>query len=162
VIDYRGSFEFDLPPEAMWDALGHYERFEGWWGWLHEFHADGRGLETGSVLQGVVSPPVPYEMRVSVCLDKSVRPLDIAASVTGDLEGTAHLHLAPRPGGTRVEVDWKIEMRQRSMRLAARLASPLLRWGHDRVVDMTVSGFRRNLGREIERAGPEGEETGPP
>lgn len=162
MIDYRGSFEFDLPPEAMWDALEHYERFEGWWGWLHEFHADGRGLETGSVLQGVVSPPVPYEMRVSVSLDKSVRPQDIAASVTGDLEGTAHLHLTPRGGGSRVEVDWKIEMRQRSMRLAARLASPLLRWGHDRVVEMTVSGFRRNLSRETERSKAAGEEASEP
>ena len=33
------------------------------------------------------------------------------------------------------------------MRVAARLASPLLRWGHDRVVEVTVVGFRRNLNR---------------
>jgi hypothetical protein len=44
-------------------------------------------------------------------------------------------------------------MKQRPMRLAARLASPLLRWGHDRVVEATVASFRRNLGRETERSG---------
>jgi hypothetical protein len=36
-------------------------------------------------------------------------------------------------------------MMQRPMRVAARVASPVLRWGHDRVVDATVAGFRRHL-----------------
>ena len=36
-------------------------------------------------------------------------------------------------------------MMQRPMRLAARVAHPVLRWGHDRVVEMTVNGFRRHL-----------------
>jgi hypothetical protein len=42
---------------------------------------------------------------------------------------------------------WTVEMMQRSMRTAARYAHPLLRWGHDRVVDATVDGFRRQLMR---------------
>jgi carbon monoxide dehydrogenase subunit G len=149
VIDYRGTFDFDLPPERMWDALEHSERFEGWWGWLHEFRLDGGGLREGSVLRGLVSPPVPYEMRVRVLLDHCTRPQQIDASVAGDLEGTAHLHLEPRGTGTRADVAWTVEMMQRPMRMAARLASPLLRFGHDRVVEATVAGFRRNLKREI-------------
>jgi hypothetical protein len=148
VIDYRGTFDFDLPPEGMWDALEHSERFEGWWGWLHEFRLEGGGLQAGSVLQGLVSPPVPYEMRVQVLLDTCTRPQQIDASVAGDLEGTAHLHLERRGTGTRADVAWTVEMKQRSMRMAARLASPLLRFGHDRVVEATVAGFRRNLSRE--------------
>jgi hypothetical protein len=39
-------------------------------------------------------------------------------------------------------------MMQRPMRLAARVAYPLLRWGHDRVVEATVAGFRRQLARD--------------
>jgi carbon monoxide dehydrogenase subunit G len=152
VIDYRGTFDFDLPPEAMWDALEHSERFEGWWGWLHEFRLDGGALQDGSVLRGLVSPPVPYEMRVRVLLDHCTRPQRIDASVAGDLEGTAHILLSPRGSGTRADVAWTVEMRQRSMRMAARLASPLLRWGHDRVVEATVVSFRRHLERS--RAGP--------
>jgi hypothetical protein len=31
------------------------------------------------------------------------------------------------------------------MRIAARIAKPLLQWGHDRVVDATVDSFRRQL-----------------
>jgi carbon monoxide dehydrogenase subunit G len=145
VIDYQGTFDFELSPEAMWDALEHSERFEGWWPWLHEFRLDGDHLEAGSVLRGLVSPPVPYEMRVRVLLGRCTRPQQIDATVTGDLEGDAHLALEPRGSGTRADVTWSVEMKQRPMRIAARLASPLLRWGHDRVVEATVNGFRRNL-----------------
>lgn len=145
VIDYRGSFDFALPPEAMWDVLEHSERFETWWGWLHEFRRDGGALEAGSVLRGVVSPPVPYEMRVRVVLDHSSRPERIDAHVEGDLEGSAGLLFEARGDGTRAAVWWTIEMKQRSMRIAARLAPPVMRWGHDRVVEATVSSFRRQL-----------------
>jgi len=31
------------------------------------------------------------------------------------------------------------------MRSVARFAHPLLRWGHDRVVDATVASFRRQV-----------------
>ena len=45
----------------------------------------------------------------------------------------------------RAHATWSIEMMQRPMRLAARIALPLLRWGHDRVVEATVDGFRGHL-----------------
>jgi hypothetical protein len=38
-----------------------------------------------------------------------------------------------------------MEMRQPAMRLAGRIGRPLLQWGHDRVVEMTVAGFRRQI-----------------
>lgn len=160
VIDYRGTFDFDLPPEAMWDALEHSERFEGWWGWLREFRLDGGGLQAGSELRGLVSPPVPYQIRVRVVLDRCTRPERIDATVGGDLEGTAHLVLAPLGAGSRADVSWTVEMKQRPMRIAARVAAPLLRWGHDRVVEATVNGFRRHLGRDAATSGQSGEGQG--
>jgi hypothetical protein len=36
-------------------------------------------------------------------------------------------------------------MMQRPMRLASRFGRPLLQWGHDRVVESTVDGFRHRL-----------------
>jgi carbon monoxide dehydrogenase subunit G len=160
VIDYRGTFDFDLPPDAMWEALEHCERFESWWGWLHEFRIDGHGLRSGSVLRGLVSPPVPYQMRIRVTLEHCRRPEHIEATVAGDLEGPARLRLEPHGPGTRAHVDWTIEMQQRPLRLAARVASPLLRWGHDRVVEATVSGFRRHLAAAPERSGQAGHRQG--
>lgn len=146
VIDYRGSFDFALSPEALWDALADPARFPSWWGWwLHDFTVDGDGLVDGAVLRGVVAPPVPYRMRVQVHLEHCERARRIDAEVRGDLRGPARLLLHAAPVGTTAEVSWRIEMMQRPMRLAARVAHPLLRWGHDRVVDATVAGFRRHL-----------------
>jgi len=51
-------------------------------------------------------------------------------------------------------VTWSIEMMQRPMRMAARLAHPLMRWGHDRVVETTVAGYRRHLAAEAGQGPP--------
>jgi len=152
VIDYRGTFQFFAPPQVVWDAVERTDEFERWLGWLGEFHLTGAGLRSGSVLTGIVSPPLPYHMRVRVDLEDCVRPRSIEAAVHGDLEGHASLRLSPQPtaaageaSATIVSAEWTIEMMQRPMRVAARVAYPLLRWGHDRVVDATVVGFRRQL-----------------
>jgi hypothetical protein len=145
VIDYHGAFAFPVPPLELWDALEQVDHFEEWWSWLSELTLEGRGLEAGSVLAGVVAPPLPYRMRVRVALNECVRPSRIRASVHGDLEGRAEMRLEARPGGSVIDTAWTLEMMQRPMRFAARVAHPLLRWGHDRVVEATVRGFRRHL-----------------
>jgi len=156
VIDYRGSFEFPLTPEQLWDTLADPGRYLGWWGWwLRDFGLEGDGLVDGAVLRGVVVPPVPYQMRVQVRLDRCVRPQRIEATVDGDLRGPAQLELTATGAGTSASVAWQVEMMQRPMRVAARVAHPLLRWGHDRVVEVTVASFRRHLG------GGEGEGSPP-
>jgi hypothetical protein len=153
VIDYRGRFSFDVGPEVIWRSIEHSERFESWWAWLREFRLEGPGLVAGAVLHGVVSPPVPYVMRVRVVLDRCTRPSLIEATVHGDLEGGARLVLAEAGDGTVAEVAWTVEMTQRTMRMASRVAHPFLRWGHDRVIETTVAAMRRHLAA-VERIGP--------
>lgn len=65
--------------------------------------------------------------------------------IEGDLEGQAQLRVEPNESGSSIEVAWTVEMMQRPMRVASRFGLPLLQWGHDRVVEMTVAGFRRRL-----------------
>jgi carbon monoxide dehydrogenase subunit G len=146
VIDYRGGFEFPVTPEGLWSSIEHSEEFERWWPWLQEFTLDGGMLRPGAVMHGVVAPPLPYRIRVDVELVSCRRPTSIDAVVHGDLEGTASLRIAPSgPAGCTVEATWSVEMMQKPMRIASRFAHPLLRWGHDRVVEMTVRSFRRHL-----------------
>ncbi len=145
VIDYRGTFRLRAQPGVVWEMIERTGEFEGWWGWLGDFRLDGPGLEAGSALVGVVSPPLPYHMRIRVELERCVRPSLIEAAVRGDLEGHGRLELNADGDATVASVAWRIEMMQRPMRAAARFASPLLRFGHDRVVDATVRGFRRQL-----------------
>lgn len=145
MISYRRGYQFDLAPETLWDRIEEVDQFERWWPWLTDFELDGGGLSTGSVLSGVVNPPLPYRMRLSVELIDCERPVGIDATIEGDLAGVARLRLRPELEGTWAEVAWTVEMRQPAMRLACRFGRPVLQWGHDRVVESTVAGFRRRI-----------------
>jgi hypothetical protein len=146
VFDYRRAYEFALGPAAIWERLEHLDQFENTWPWLQEFRLEGGPLAAGSVLHGVVAPPLPYRMRIRVELTRCEPPEVIDAIVSGDLEGEARLRMRPDGARSVVEVAWTVEMMQRPMRLASRFGGrPLLQWGHDRVVEMTVAGFRRRL-----------------
>ncbi len=145
MFTYRRGYHFGLAPDRLWERIGQVDRFEGWWPWLSEFRLEGDGLTEGSVLRGVVTPPLPYRMRLEVVLGRCDRPRAIDATVRGDLTGDARLRISPEDAGSQVEVAWTIEMRQPAMRLASRFGRPVLQWGHDRVVEVTVAAFRRRI-----------------
>jgi uncharacterized protein YndB with AHSA1/START domain len=145
VINYQHSYEFPLPPEGIWDALEEVDQFALWWPWLEDFRLEGDSLATGTVLHGVVAPPLPYRMHLQIELTRCEKPGIIEALVHRDLEGEASIALCSQGVGTHVEVAWTVEMMQRPMRLADRMAHPVLKRGHDRVVENTVAEFRRRL-----------------
>jgi uncharacterized protein YndB with AHSA1/START domain len=145
VIRYHNSYEFPLCPEGIWETLEEVDQFALWWPWLEEFRLEGDSLITGAVLYGVVSPPLPYRMCVQIELTRCEKPGLIEALVHRDLEGEASIALRPQGVGTHVEVAWTVEMMQRPMRFADRMAHHTLKCGHDRVVENTVAGFRKRL-----------------
>jgi hypothetical protein len=145
LMEYAGTFTFPVPVARLWATLLEVDQFTSWWGWLQDFSVEGTGLERGSVLHGIVAPPVPYRMRIDVVVEECVVEQRITALVHGDLEGPATLTFDGDGTESRAHAAWKLEMMQRPMRIAARVAHPLLRWGHDRVVDATVDGLRRQL-----------------
>jgi hypothetical protein len=146
VIQYAATHNFTLTPEQLWAAIERVDSFGRWWSWLQEFRLEGDGLAIGSVLHGVVAPPIPYRMRIRVEIDRCVPTVLLGARVHGDLEGTAHLEMQPSSWGTTLTIGWSVEMMQRPMRLANRFAHPLLQWGHDRVVEMTLRGLPAQFG----------------
>jgi uncharacterized protein YndB with AHSA1/START domain len=145
VVSYRHGFGFALSPERLWAQLEDLDQFERWWPWLTDFTVDGPGLAAGSVLSGMVTPPLPYRMSVRIQVVECDRPRLLRAVIGGDLTGPSALHFRPDGDGTWVDATWTLEMRQPAMRLASRIGRPLLQWGHDRVVDVTVAGFRRRI-----------------
>jgi carbon monoxide dehydrogenase subunit G len=145
VLEYRGAFSFPCPPDEVWSAMQRFECFERWWGWLREFRVEGPGLEAGSVFHGMVVLPLPYRLGVRIALLECVQPRHIEAAIHGDLEGAARLVLEPEREGTRVRVSSSIEVMQRPLRVAARVAPRVLGWGHDRLVEATVTSFRGHL-----------------
>lgn len=145
LITHHGHYEFGRPPADLWRALEEVDQFESWWSWLEDFRIDGGSVARGAVLHGVVAPPLPYRMRIRVELSECEPCRRIGALVHGDLEGEAQLEIAEAGTGSEVEVSWTVEMMQRPMRVASRFAHPLMQWGHDAVVAVTVAGFRRRL-----------------
>jgi carbon monoxide dehydrogenase subunit G len=145
-IAYRRAFDFARTPLEVWRGIERVDQFERWWPWLQDFAMEGETLTTGSVLHGVVVPPLPYRMRIRVTLARCEPPAAIDAVVAGDLEGQAELRIQPDGGGARIEVAWTVEMMQRPMRVASRFGLPLLQWGHDRVVEMTLRSLPPEFG----------------
>jgi carbon monoxide dehydrogenase subunit G len=148
VFEYAESYAFAASPERVWGVLERFETLAATWPWLHELRVEGEGLRPGTVVRGVVTPPLPYRMRLVVVLGEGVvRESCITASVHGDLEGGAHIALVGIGSATetRADASWTIEMKQPAMRVAARIAPRVLRWGHDRVVTATVNALRRIL-----------------
>jgi uncharacterized protein YndB with AHSA1/START domain len=145
IIAFRREYEFGLAPPELWHRIEQVEQYERWWPWLEELRLEGDRLEAGAMLNGVVIPPLPYRMRIRVELTRCEPPEAIDATISGDLVGRATLRVRPGGSGSLVEVAWTVEMMQRPMRLASRFGQPLLQWGHDRVVESTVAGFRRRL-----------------
>jgi polyketide cyclase/dehydrase/lipid transport protein len=143
-VDYQGEFWFPVPSDRLWTTIERFDLFESWWGWLREFHADTAGLVAGNALHGTVVPPVPYRLRLDIRLYQCDRPRSVQAVIGGDVTGRATLRLEDADGGTRVAVAWSLEMRSVPLRVAARLAYPLMRWGHDQVVGMAIDGFRQS------------------
>jgi uncharacterized protein YndB with AHSA1/START domain len=145
IITYQGAYTFASPREEVWRAMEEADQFESRWSWLSEFRLEGGALVQGAVLRGVVSPPLPYRMRIRVELTEVEPYRHILAAVGGDLEGEARLDLRDSGTGSSLDVAWTVEMMQRPMRIASRFGHPLLQWGHDMVVAATVAGFRRRL-----------------
>jgi hypothetical protein len=146
VIAYRRAFDFSHAAPEVWAGIERVDQFERWWPWLQEFRLEGESLAKGAVLHGVVVPPLPYRMRIRVDLTRCEAPVAIDAVVAGDLEGQAEMRIHPAGGGSRIEVAWTVEMMQRPMRVASRFGLPLLQWGHDRVVEMTLRSLPPEFG----------------
>ena len=128
----------------MWDAIGDIDQI-GLWGWLHELQTEGPSMVTGSILHGVVEPPLPYRLRLHIAFVSCVRPTRVDAIVSGDLAGDAHLRLKREGHDTEITATWTLEMMQPAMRFAARVMPSVMRWGHDRVVDATAEALGKHL-----------------
>ena len=115
VIEYSARFGFPVTPDVLWSALEDNDRFESWWGWLTDLRVEGDGLQVGSVLTGVVTPPLPYRIQLRVVVVGCVPRERLEAEVHGDLEGHAHLSLEPVGNETVAAVAWTVEMQQRPM-----------------------------------------------
>lgn len=135
-------YELPLAPEALWDRIADVEAYRRWWPWLRELEAD--GLAVGDRWRCAVRPPLPYVVRFTVRIDALEHPERIDVTVDGDIAGTARLDIRERPDGSEARLVSALSPDHRLLRLLTVAARPMVRFGHDWVLDSGARQFTRH------------------
>jgi hypothetical protein len=142
-VDVRSDrrFCFDVERDVVWAAVARIDRYQEWWPWLHHF--DGAALREGERWRCVVSPPLPYRLHFDVVLVEVDERRLVSARVEGDITGWARLTAVDRDPGCEIRLMSALSPANRTLRLFARVARPVVTFGHDWVLDTGASAFRR-------------------
>jgi uncharacterized protein YndB with AHSA1/START domain len=145
-------WRFAAPPDAVWAAMADLAAFPGRWPWLDDF--DGRRLAPGEVWSCTVRAPVPWAVHFRLTVDEVEDARRVAATLEGDIEGTARLDLtASSPAGTATDVRLRAALApdRGALQVAAALARPIVNFGHDWVLDTGARQFARDLPAPLRR-----------
>jgi len=143
-------FRFDMTRAELWTAIAAVDEYPRWWPWLQGF--EGRALVAGDVWRATVQPPLPYSLAFTVALREVDEARRVVADIGGDICGSATLRLDDLPGGPpsprqagppgcEACLVSELAPRHPVLRAAARLASPIVRYGHDWVLDTGARQF---------------------
>ena len=132
-------YRYPVPPEELWSTLSETSDYRRWWPWLRDLEAT--GLAPGEQWRCTVRPPLPYSIRFTIHFDDVDPPSAVTAHVTGDIAGVAHLDVTPLPDGCEVRLMSTLTPSSRAFGLIASFAGPLIRRGHDWVLDTGARQF---------------------
>jgi len=135
-------YHVPMSPEELWATVARVEDYQSWWPWLRRFRAD--QLADGEVWTCLVQPPLPYWVRFEVALDEVIEPHTVRARISGDVVGDAHLDIREHLAGAEARLVSDLGPGNPVLRAFARVGAPLVRYGHDWVLD---SGVRQFLDR---------------
>jgi hypothetical protein len=142
-------FHFDDEATVVWQRMADVGQYRTWWSWLREF--DATRVAAGEVWRCRVQPPAPYAVRFTVTLDEVDEGRRIAATVTGDVAGSASLELLPVRRGTDVHLLSTLTPHNPALRALALVGRPFVRMGHDWVLDTGAREFERRARRSRRR-----------
>lgn len=133
-------WDFDVAPDELWQRLSAIDEYPTWWPWLRRFQPIG-GFAEGARWACVVAPPLPYDVRFSVQLDRVEHGERVLATVTGDVQGHAVLTVDPTDAGSTARLVSDLRPTNRVLRGVRAVARPVVRWGHDWVLDQGERQF---------------------
>ena len=136
------TWTFEVPAGELWSRIADVDAYRRWWPWLRSFDA-GAGLVTGETWTCGVQPPLPYHVRFTIALDEVEPDRRARATVDGDITGWAHLDLTENGAGCEARLVSSLAPANPLLRRVARVAHPLVRWGHDWVLDTGRKQFVR-------------------
>jgi hypothetical protein len=89
-----------------------------------------------------VQPPLPYRVRFDLKLGEVREASLVTATVTGDVEGDARLDIGPAGSGCEVRLRSRLAPANGFLKAAAVVAEPVIRLGHNWVLDSGAGQFR--------------------
>lgn len=125
--------------------MAQVHRYREWWPWLRRF--DAVALAPGEVWTATVQPPLPYRLTFRLHLLEVDAPRCVEVDVSGDIEGTARLEVVPTASGSDLHFRSDLGPRSPALATVARFAEPMVRFGHDWVIDAGLRQFRRRAAR---------------
>ena len=142
MVSFRSdrSWHFAVSPEELWDCLTVTDDYPQWWPWLRRFRPDG-GFRRGARWSCTVSPPLPYDVQFSVLLDEVDPARRVSARVDGDVRGDAVLTVEGDTSGCTARLRSNLAPTNPVLRSFGTVARPLVRWGHDWVLDQGQRQF---------------------
>lgn len=133
---------FEVAPDVVWAAISEVGDYRSWWPWLRRLDAE--GLVAGDVWRCTVQPPLPYTLRFAITLGDVVEGESVEAQVSGDIVGEARLELAPLDGGgCETRLVSRLLPANPVLQAFATVARPMVRFGHDWVLDTGAKQFER-------------------
>lgn len=128
------SWRFDVGVDRLWERLSATDEYRSWWPWLRSFRAPG-GFEPDAEWTCAVAPPLPYVLRFTVRLDHVEPHRLVAASVDGDIGGTATLTIDGDDATSSARLVSSLHPRHPVLRGVGVVARPVIEHGHDWVLD---------------------------
>jgi uncharacterized protein YndB with AHSA1/START domain len=132
-------YPFPVPPVALWSAITATDDYRRWWPWLRAFEAD--GLVAGGRWRCTVRPPLPYTLRFTIHLDEVEPSRLVTSHITGDIRGTARIEVTQVPMGSEIHLVSTLSPSNRAFGFVAAIARPIVRRGHDWVLDTGAEQF---------------------
>lgn len=138
-IETDRSYQLPVAPEELWRVLQQVDDYRTWWPWLRRF--DAAALAAGEVWHCLVHPPLPYRVRFAVVLEEVRAPGVLEATITGNVLGRARIEITDHPVGSQARIVSSLQPSNGVLRLVARVAAPVARFGHDWVLDRGAEQF---------------------
>ncbi len=119
------------PVEAVYELLSCPRGYPAWWGdvFLHG-EGDPGPAAPGKRARLVTRGRLPYRLRWELVCAEACAPRRLVSHIHGDFVGDGIWTLAPAPGGTRVMLEWRVEVRKPLVRRLTPLLRPLFAWNH--------------------------------
>lgn len=137
-LEFAHSWVLDAPPERVRDVIVDLEHWVSWWPQI--LAVASLGADDARVIARSVLPHRLDLVLHAVCRDLP----ELVVEIDGDLQGAAHWKLTRATGGSRLDYRQRV-VASGALGAASRLAGPLMRWNHDRMMAGCIAGLRARV-----------------